>query len=82
MILNAFKHAWPQAVEGKLTVGLQTRDGRSEVWVRDDGVGFVERTVTRGLGTRLVRLLSEEARVTVETVSRLGEGTTVTLRLL
>lgn len=82
VILNAFKHAWPQAVEGKLTVGLRTRDGRSEVWVRDDGVGFVERTVTRGLGTRLVRLLSEEARVTVETVSRLGEGTTVTLRLL
>jgi len=82
VILNAFKHAWPQAGQGKLTVGLRTRDGRSEVWVRDDGVGFVEGTVTRGLGTRLVRLLSEQARAEVETASRLGEGTTVTLRLL
>ncbi len=82
VILNALKHAWPQAAKGKLAVGLRTRDGRSEVWVRDDGVGFVEGTVTRGLGTRLVRLLSEEARAKVETVSRLGEGTTVKLRLL
>jgi two-component sensor histidine kinase/CheY-like chemotaxis protein len=82
VILNAFKHAWPQAGKGKLTVELRTQDGRSEVRVRDDGVGFVEATVMKGLGTRLVRLLSGEARAKVETVSRLGEGTTVTLRLL
>jgi two-component sensor histidine kinase/CheY-like chemotaxis protein len=82
VILNAFQHAWPQAGKGKLTVELRTRDGRSEVRVRDDGVGFVEATVMKGLGTRLVRLLSGEARAKVETVSRLGEGTTVTLRLL
>ncbi len=86
MILNAFKHAWPQteqqAGHGTLTVELRTRDGRSEVRVRDDGVGFVEGTVIRGLGTRLVRLLSEEARAEVRTVSRPGEGTAVTLRLL
>lgn len=81
VILNALKHAWPQAGRGKLTVELRTQDGRPEVRIRDDGVGFVDGSVARGLGTRLVRSLAGEARVEVATLSKPGGGTTVTLRL-
>ena len=82
VILNAFKHAWPQVGQGSLRVELRTQDGRAEVKVRDNGVGFAAGSVTTGLGMRLVRMLSKQARADVETVSRPGEGTTVTLRLL
>lgn len=82
VILNALKHAWPQAGRGTLTVELRTQGGRPEVRICDDGVGFLDGSVTKGLGTRLTRLLSGEARAEVETRSKPGNGTTVTLRLV
>ena len=81
VILNALKHAWPQAGHGNLTIELRTSGARPEVRIRDDGVGFVAGSVVTGLGTRLVGLLAGEARVGVETFSALGDGTIVTLRL-
>ncbi len=53
LILNALKHAWPQAPRGELTVTLDLQDGRTEVRIADDGVGFIDGSVTTGLGTRL-----------------------------
>ncbi len=82
LILNALKHAWPQAQRGKLTVELRTQGAHPEVRIRDDGAGFAEGSVTKGLGTRLVRSLSTEARAEVLTSSKPGDGTTVTLRLV
>ncbi len=81
VILNALKHAWPKAACGKLTVGLRTQNVHPEVWIGDDGIGFVDASVVKNLGTRLIRSLAGEARVEVETLSRPGDGTTVTLRL-
>ena len=82
LILNSLRHAWPQAQRGKLTVELRTRGACPEVRIRDDGVGFEEGSVTKGLGTRLVRSLATEARAEVVTLSKPGEGTTITLRLI
>ncbi|WP_233998214.1 sensor histidine kinase [Erythrobacter sp. QSSC1-22B] len=82
LILNALKHAWPQAQRGKLTVELRTQDAHPEVKIIDDGAGFEEETVTKGLGTRLVRSLATEAKAEVLTSSKPGDGTTVTLRLV
>ncbi len=82
LILNALKHAWPQAQRGKLSVELRTQGAYPEVRIRDDGAGFEEGSVTKGLGTRLVRSLATEARAEVLTSSKLGDGTTVTLRLV
>ena len=82
LILNALKHAWPQARHGKLTLELRTQGAHPEVRICDDGRGFEEGAVTKGLGTRLMRSLATEARAEVMTLSRPGDGTTVTLRLV
>ncbi len=81
VILNALKHAWPPAQRGKLAVELRTLEAHPEVRIRDDGAGFEEGSVTTGLGTRLVRSLATEANVEVGTLSKPGDGTTVTLKL-
>lgn len=81
LILNALKHAWPQAPRGKLAIALGMKDGQTAVRIADDGIGFIDGAITRGLGTRLVRALAREARVDVVTLSKPGDGTTVTLRL-
>jgi len=82
VILNALKHAWPQAQRGKLTIELRTQRAHPEVRICDDGSGFEEGSVTKGLGTRLVRSLATEARAEVITLSKPGDGTSVTLRLV
>jgi len=82
VILNALKHAWPQAQCGKLTIELRTQGGHPEVKICDDGAGFEEGSVTKGLGTRLVRSLATEAKAQVMTLSKPGDGTIVTLRLV
>ncbi len=81
LTLNALKHAWPQGQRGRLTVELRT-GAHPEVRIRDDGAGFEEASVTKGLGSRLVRSLATEARAEVLTSSKPGDGTTVTLRLI
>lgn len=81
LILNAMKHAWPPGAPGLLTVELRVQDGGPEVRIRDDGIGFVDGAVTKGLGSRLVSQLAEEAGAEVALVSQPGRGTTVTVRL-
>ena len=82
IILNALKHAWPEQRAGKLLIALRIRDAGSEIRIGDDGVGFVDGEVMKGLGSRLARALAKEASVEVLTTSRPDAGTTVTLRLL
>jgi two-component sensor histidine kinase len=82
LILNALKHAWPKGQRGRFTVQLRARDANPEVRICDDGVGFVDASVTKGLGTRLIRSLAGEAHVKVDVLSTPGSGTSVTLRLL
>ncbi len=81
VILNALKHAWPAGQTGKLTVALRTKSSTPEVRISDDGVGFMEGGVAKGLGMQLTRALAGEAQVEVETHTTLGNGTTVVLRL-
>lgn len=83
VILNAYKHAWPQREPGILKVTLHLDDQNCGViTVQDDGVGYDEKTATKGLGSRLVRSLASEARVLVSAASNAGSGTVVSLTLL
>jgi two-component sensor histidine kinase len=82
IILNALKHAWPDRRKGRLVVALWTQGKRAGISVSDDGVGFEGTDVVKGLGTRLIRALAREAQAEIVTVSRLGEGCTVTLHLV
>jgi two-component sensor histidine kinase len=81
VILNALKHAWPAHQTGKLTVELRTRGETREVRIIDDGVGFTKGSAAPGLGTQIARALAKEAQVEMETRTKLGDGTTVILRL-
>jgi two-component sensor histidine kinase len=82
LVLNALKHAWPEGRKGRLRVTLRAKGrDRPEIVIADDGVGFADDAVARGTGLRPVQALAAEAQVAVETVSRQGDGATVTLRL-
>ena len=81
VILNAFKHAWPERQAGRLVISLRRVGEHTEISVNDDGVGYEEANVTKGLGTRLVRALSEEAQVEVRRTPCPGGGCAITLRL-
>lgn len=81
VILNAMKHAWPASSKGKLTIRVRARGTLPEIEIEDDGMGFETDAVVKGLGSRLLRSLAEEARVEVETVSTPGKGTLVLMRL-
>ncbi len=81
VILNAYKHAWPQRQSGTLTVTLQLEDQNGSIKVQDDGVGYDEATTTKGLGSRLIRSLATEARALVTSASGAGGGTAVSVTL-
>jgi two-component sensor histidine kinase len=82
IILNAVKHAWPAGRRGTLAAEIRGSSQAPVVRFRDDGIGFSKDEVLHGLGMRLTRALAKEANVEIETISRPGEGTTVTLRLV
>jgi two-component sensor histidine kinase len=82
VLLNALKHAWPDGRRGTLAVEIRTKDGKPEIQISDNGVGYATDAVPKGLGWRLVRALAAEARVEVGTSAWPGRGTSVTLRLI
>lgn len=82
IVLNALKHAWPEATTGTLTVSIVQHHEAVEICITDDGVGFVESATVDGLGTRLTRALANDAKIVLTLASRLGLGTCVILKLL
>ena len=82
VILNAMKYAWPTDTPGTLTVEIVTNDGMPEVRIADDGIGFVDHKVAKGMGSKLIRSMAEDANVVVGLVTSPGSGTRMSLRLL
>ncbi|CAM3231197.1 histidine kinase [Sphingomonas antarctica] len=82
VILNAYKHAWPQRGSGSLVITLHFENRGCQIIVWDDGVGYDGTKVTKGLGSRLIQSLASEARVRVSTMSNERGGTEVSLELL
>ena len=82
LLLNALKHAWPDGRRGRLVVEVGMKEGKSEIRISDNGVGYASDAAPKGLGSRLMRALAAEARVEVGTVASLDGGTSVTLRLI
>jgi PAS domain S-box-containing protein len=75
LVSNSLKHAFPGGRNGVVRIALR-RDGRSAVLeVSDDGVGFPEELDFRSpvtLGLRLVCILAEQVRGTVDLDRRDG----------
>jgi two-component sensor histidine kinase len=83
ILLNCFKHAFPDHQPGHLAVRLCRAGEHAEISISDDGIGYDEDTVSGGgMGTRLIRDLACEANVQVERLSRPNDGTSITLRVL
>lgn len=82
LLINAFKHAFPEGRSGKISVILSCQDQQMQLMVQDTGVGIAPdldwRTCST-LGLRLVRLLARqlEAELTHE---RTKTGTCFRLR--
>lgn len=78
LIVNAFKHAFPEGRQGRVRVALRTAGPDSiELEVSDDGVGIparVEPHASPSVGLRLVTSLADQLRAAVR-VEREG-GTT------
>lgn len=81
VILNSFKHAFPDGQGGEVLVAVAGSDEHPAIVVEDNGIGF-ERGGADGLGMTLIGELSLEAEVEVGWQPRPGGGTRVEIRLM
>jgi two-component sensor histidine kinase len=75
LLLNAMKHAWPGGRSGTLTLEMKTQNGAAEVCIRDDGIGFDQKGIRKGFGSRLVPELAREARADIIVRANTSGGT-------
>jgi two-component sensor histidine kinase len=82
LVTNAFKYAFPNGAGGTIQVLLrQNSEGRAELAILDDGVGF-SAEAPQGLGTRLTSLLARQLNGTIERrVPKTGSMTVVSFPL-
>ncbi|HSK41465.1 MAG TPA: PAS domain S-box protein, partial [Arenibaculum sp.] len=80
LVVNAFKHAFPDGGAGRVRVGLRQAGGESvEIFVADDGNGNgagVE-AGTGGIGTTLVRTLVRQIEATLRVEREAGTRVTI-----
>jgi len=78
LVINALKHAFPNARRGKIEVVYGSRGPNWTLRVADDGVGMPENAANAGLGTSIVRALVQQLKSRIE-VSNAGPGTSVSV---
>jgi len=84
LVSNALKHAFPATREGDGEIGLKLAsldDGRFELQVRDNGVGFppdLDPVGTQSLGLRLVNMLTQQLQGTLNLSRDVGTAFTIT----
>jgi two-component sensor histidine kinase len=80
VVSNAFKHAFADGREGVLTVQLiQTADGRGQLTVEDNGMGFDPQAPTKGIGRRLIAALTQQIGGESKFETAIGGGSLFTL---
>ena len=80
VVSNAFKHAFADGRQGRLTVRLvRTDDGRGKLTVEDNGLGFDPQTPTKGIGRRLIAALTQQIGGESQFETALGGGSLFTL---
>jgi two-component sensor histidine kinase len=81
LITNALRHAYAGKQEGDVHVTAGAEGNDLVLTVRDFGVGFDGATRRPGLGSRVTSSLAPKIGCTLQTHSRPGEGTCVTVQL-
>ena len=82
LLTNALAHAFPPGRPGRISVRLRrTADGRVELSVTDDGVGFPQEIDYRNptsLGLRIVNILVQQIRGTLTLERKSGTSFSIT----
>ena len=82
LVMNALKHAFPEdGVKGQITVTYDTAGTNWKLSVSDDGIGKPDGVFAQGksgLGTGIVKALSQQLDAKVETVAG-PHGTSVSI---
>jgi two-component sensor histidine kinase len=80
LVINALKHAFPGAREGRIVVGYESHGPNWSLSVRDDGVGMPAEpeTAKAGLGTSIVEALAKQLDAHVQ-VANLNPGVKVSV---
>jgi PAS domain S-box-containing protein len=82
IVTNALRHAFNPGESGAIDISAYRRDGAIVIEAADDGRGFFEdATLRQGLGTTIIKTLCARINAETLTVSELGEGTRVTIRV-
>jgi two-component sensor histidine kinase len=80
LVINALKHAFPEARKGKIVVGYVSHGPNWSLSVRDDGVGMPTgaEAAKAGLGTSIVEALARQLKAHIQVVN-LSPGTKVSV---
>ncbi len=73
LVTNAFKYAYPDDKPGEVRVRLKRLDdGKAELTVEDDGVGFAPnaRQAGTGLGSKIIQTMASALQTQVEYINR------------
>lgn len=81
LITNALRHAYDGKQPGEIHVATVLEADDMVLTVRDFGAGFDGATPRPGLGSRVTQSLATKIGCTLQTHSRPGQGTAVTVRL-
>lgn len=82
VISNAFKYAFPEGHEARLHVKLERLpEGKGQLTIRDNGVGFDPATASKGMGSRLIAGLSAQLMGTYEYTPDNGTAFILTFEL-
>ncbi len=81
VVANAFKHAFEDGRPGVLTVRLtRCEDGRGQLVIEDNGIGFDPEQPAKGIGRRLIGALTSQIGGEASFASMAGTGSRFTLR--
>lgn len=81
IITNALRHAFAPGESGTIRVHARRTGGLIHVEAADDGKGYPETAPRQGLGSLIIKTLCNRINAEIETHSRPGEGTRVTIRV-
>jgi len=72
LITNSLKHAFKETNEGTIMVSFKQVNTIYELIVGDDGVGFVSKEESAGLGTKLTQIFTKQLGGTIEIMKKPG----------
>lgn len=84
LVSNALKHAFPAARSGTIRIEMRRVEGRCEMSVSDDGIGFpdsIDFCKTQTLGLQLVNILVRQLEGTLE-LTKTRAGTHISINFV